>query len=55
MYMCIEKLYITVVYLCIQEINIACNKLILVQISYILFSKAYFNNLKTIHFLKHAV
>ena len=49
MYICIEQLNITVVYLCIQEINIACNKLILVQIFsffYILFSKAYFNNLK---------
>ena len=46
MYICIEELYITVVYLCIQEINIACHKLMLVQIFYILFSKAYFNNLK---------
>ena len=46
MYICIEELYITVVYLCIQEINIACNKLILVQIFYILFGKGHFNNLK---------
>ena len=50
MYMCIEDLYITVVYLCIREINIACNKLILVQISYILFSKAYYTNQKPFTF-----
>ena len=31
MYILIKHLYITLVYLCTQEINIACNKLILDQ------------------------